>query len=181
MLPAAKKDVVPTNPRSMVIYEYVCSCDSPYVGRTNQRIQERIKQHVPKAIRQRTTPTHEQGTHRSNQPEHSQIENTKQKVRLNSNQRAIQPLANINLLESNQCARNYFDSQFKILTTALSQVHLSLLEAVYISRKKQICADKSNSYLCRQKVGTNNIILKAQRNKAQRSFQPVEAQRKMRH
>ena len=28
-------------------------------------------------------------------------------------------------------------------------------------------------------VGTNNIMSKAQRNKAQRSFQPVEAQRKM--
>ena len=30
-----------------------------------------------------------------NKPEPSQIENAKQKVRLNSNQRAIQPLANI--------------------------------------------------------------------------------------
>ena len=30
-----------------------------------------------------------------NQPEPSQIENAKQKVRLNSNQKAIQPLANI--------------------------------------------------------------------------------------
>ena len=30
-------------------------------------------------------------------------------------------------------------------------------------------------------VGTNNIISKAQRNKAQQSFQPVEAQRKMRN
>ena len=40
------------------------------------------------------------------------------------------------LLESNQCTRNYSDSQFKILTTARSQFHLSLLEAVYISRKK---------------------------------------------
>ena len=30
-------------------------------------------------------------------------------------------------------------------------------------------------------VGTNNIILKAQRNKAQRSFQPVKAQCKMRN
>ena len=30
-------------------------------------------------------------------------------------------------------------------------------------------------------MGTNNIIAKAQRNKAQRSFQPVKAQRKMRN
>ena len=47
------------------------------------------------------------------------------------------------LLESNQCARNYSDSRFKILTTARFQFHLSLLEAVYISRKK--------TDLCRQK------------------------------
>ena len=30
-------------------------------------------------------------------------------------------------------------------------------------------------------MGTNNIISKAQRNKAQRPFQPVKAQRKMRN
>ena len=33
-------------------------------------------------------------------------------------------------------ACNYFDSRFKILTTACSQFHLSLLKAVYILRKK---------------------------------------------
>ena len=61
MLPAAKKDVLPANQRSMVIYEYVCHCDSRYVGRTTQRLQERIKQHVPKAIRQKTSqPTRTQ-------------------------------------------------------------------------------------------------------------------------
>ena len=63
-----------------------------------------------------------------NQPEPGQIENAEQKVRLNSNQRPIQPLANICL--------NPIASKFKILTTAHSQFHLSLLEAVYISRKK---------------------------------------------
>ena len=71
MLPAAKKDVLPANQRSMVIYEYMCHCDSWYVGRTTQRLQERIKQHVPKAIRQKTTLTQEQGTHRS-QPTRTQ-------------------------------------------------------------------------------------------------------------
>ena len=65
MLPAAKKDVLPTNQRSMVIYEYVCHCDSRYVGCTTQRLQERVKQHVPKAIKQKTILTQEQGTHRS--------------------------------------------------------------------------------------------------------------------
>ena len=63
MLPAARKDVLPANQRSMVIYAHVCHCDSRYVGRTTQRLQERIKQHVPKAIWQKNTLTQEQGTH----------------------------------------------------------------------------------------------------------------------
>ena len=71
MLPAAKKDELPANQRSMVIYEYVCHCDSRYIGQTTQRIQERIKQNVPKALRQKTTVTHEQETHRS-QPTRTQ-------------------------------------------------------------------------------------------------------------
>ena len=40
------------------------------------------------------------------------------------------------LLETNRYAHNYFDSGFKILITACSQFHFSLLKAVYISRKK---------------------------------------------
>ena len=95
MLPAAKKDVLTAHQRSMVIYEYVCHCDSRYVGRTTQRLQERIKQHVPKAIRQKTTLTQEQGTHRSQPTRTQPNRKCKEKVRLNSNQKAIQPLANI--------------------------------------------------------------------------------------
>ena len=143
MLPAAKKDVLPANQRCMVIYEYVCHCDSRYVGRTSRRLQERIKQHVPKAIRQKITLTQE--THRS-QPTRTQP-NRKCKAKSKTQ---FEPESDSaigqHLLESNQCASNYFDSQFKILTTFGSQFHLSLLEAVYISGKKQICAGKSSSY-----------------------------------
>ena len=107
-----------------------------------QRLQERIKQHVPKAIRQKTTLSQEQGTHRS-QPTRTQP-NRKCKAKSKTQ---FEPESDSaigqHFLESNQCARNYSDSQSKILTTACSQFHLSLLEAVYISRKK--------TDLCRQK------------------------------
>ena len=142
MLPAAKKDMLPANQRSMVIYEYVCHCDSRYVSRTTQRLQERIKQHVPKAIRQKTILTQEQRTHRSQSTRTQPNRKCKAKSKTQfkpENDSAIGQ----HLLESNQCARNHSDSQFKILTTARSQFHLSLLEAVYISRKK--------TDLCRQK------------------------------
>ena len=130
-----QKRCVPANQRSMVIYEYVCHCDSRYVGRTTQRLQERIKQHVPKAIRQKNTLTQKQGTHRSQptrtQPNRKCKAKGKTQFEPESDSAIVQ-----HLLESNQCARNYSDWQFKILTTAFSQFHLSLLKAVYISRKK---------------------------------------------
>ena len=126
----------------MVIYEYVCHCDSRYVGRTTQRLQERIKQHVPKAIRRKTTLTQEQETRRS-QPTRSQS-NRKCKAKSKTH---FEPESDSaigqHLLEFNQCAQNYSDSQFEILTTARSQFQLNLLKAVYVSWKK--------TNLCRQK------------------------------
>ena len=44
LLPATKKDVLPSYRDSNVIYQFVCHCDSQYVGRTSQRLEERIKQ-----------------------------------------------------------------------------------------------------------------------------------------
>ena len=55
MLPEAHKDVLPVIQKSFVIYEYKCHCDSPYVGRTSQRLRDRIKQHVPQWLRQQLT------------------------------------------------------------------------------------------------------------------------------
>ena len=50
LLPATKKNVLPSHHHSNVIYQFVCHCDSRYVGRTSQRLEERIKQHVPRSI-----------------------------------------------------------------------------------------------------------------------------------
>ena len=55
MLPVARKDVLFTTQKSPVIYEYKCHCDSRYVGRTSQRLQDSIKQHVPQWLRQQLT------------------------------------------------------------------------------------------------------------------------------
>ena len=50
LLPATKKNVLPSHYHSNVIYQFVCHCDSRYVGRTSQRLEEQIKQHVSRAI-----------------------------------------------------------------------------------------------------------------------------------
>ena len=46
MFSTVRKDVVFTKQQSMVVYQYVCRCDCRYVGRTSQRLQDRIKQHM---------------------------------------------------------------------------------------------------------------------------------------
>ena len=74
---------------------YRLSHVSHTVGRTTQRLQERIEQHVPKTIKKRTTVLRSREPINPNQPEFIQIENAKQKVRLNSNQRAIPSMASI--------------------------------------------------------------------------------------
>ena len=52
VLPAAQKNVIPASHQNKIVYQFLCHCDSRYVGRTSQKLQQRIKQHVPKTILQ---------------------------------------------------------------------------------------------------------------------------------
>ena len=51
LLSASNKDVLNALQKSNVIFQFSCHCDNQYVGRTSQRLQNRIKLHVPKSIR----------------------------------------------------------------------------------------------------------------------------------
>ena len=128
MLPTSRKDVLPSTLKSSVVYEYSCHCDSRYVGRTSQRLQDRIKQHVPVWIRQGKTVQRDQPgracKRRGTVPE-------------------CDSAIGQHLLENELCTANYSDTHFKILATARNLFHLSLLEAAYIKTTRPI--------LCRQK------------------------------
>ena len=50
MLSTVHKDVVLTKQQRLAVYQYVCHCDCRYIGRTSQRLQDRTKQHIPKAL-----------------------------------------------------------------------------------------------------------------------------------
>ena len=65
ILPAIHKDVLPAYQQSMVVYQYVCRCECRYVGRTSQRLQDRIRQHVPKTISNKTNQERIQPTRKS--------------------------------------------------------------------------------------------------------------------
>ena len=45
-----RKDVLPPHHINSVIYKYTCSCGSVYIGRTSNRLDLRIKQHLPGRI-----------------------------------------------------------------------------------------------------------------------------------
>ena len=50
MLHTCKKDVLPAEKLSNVIYLFDCVCGHSYVGKTTQRLEERVKQHVPSDV-----------------------------------------------------------------------------------------------------------------------------------
>ena len=46
----ARKDVLPAENKSNIVYLFGCECGCSYVGRTSMRLSERIKQHVPESL-----------------------------------------------------------------------------------------------------------------------------------
>ena len=132
ILPAIHKDVLPTFQQSNVIYEYVCHCDSRYVGRTSQRLQDRIRQHVPKSIRNRTSQERKQPA-------------CPEKL-VNSIPHCDSAIGN-HLLHNQKRASHYKDNQFFILSKAQSDFHLSVLESIFITlRKPNLCRQKEFVY-----------------------------------
>ena len=128
-LPAARKDVLPTTQKSVVIYEYKCHCDSRYVGRTSQRLQDRIKQHVPQWLRQQLTRPRRSQPHRS--------------CKRNDATPDCDSAIGQHPLGNDQCALKYDNKRFLILAAARRSFHLNFLEAAYIKTRRQV--------LCRQK------------------------------
>ena len=55
ILPTARKDEIPIHQKSNVVYKFSCHCNKWYIGKTTQRLQSRIEDHVPRCIR--TIPT----------------------------------------------------------------------------------------------------------------------------
>ena len=130
LLPAIKKDVLPSHHHSNVIYQFLCHCDSRYVGRTSQRLEERIKQHVPKSITNPRTSANRQSLSRS----------CKNNIRP---QQFHESAIDQHLLDNAQCALHYSNEKFSILARGRSSFHLSALEATFIK--------SLNPILCKQK------------------------------
>lgn len=129
MLPATKKDRVPTTQQSNVVYQFSYYCDSSYVGRTSQRLQDRIKQHVPKRALEPITQR--------------QLPPRSCKSQLSTQSLSCESAIGQHLLCNKDCAANYNDSRFSVLSRGRTHFHLSTLEAIFIKTK--------DPNLCRQK------------------------------
>ena len=113
---ATKKDVLPAHHRNNVIYQFVCDCDSWYVGRTSQRLQERIKQHVSRSIR----------NHHSSQD----CSNLSRACKKNSTSQVIAYDSAIgqHRLENPSCASQYSDTKFFTLARGRTSFYSPLLK-----------------------------------------------------
>ena len=100
ILPSAKKDSVLTTQKSCVVYEFSCRCEARYVGRTTQRLADRIKQHVPTSIRKNSNTAREQPP--------PLCKNNNSKINCES---AIGQ----HLLTNPECAKTYTDDNFRII------------------------------------------------------------------
>ena len=125
MFPTVRKDVVPIKQQSMVVYQHVCHCNCQYVGHTSQRLQDRIKQHIPKAVRNQAQPNRDL---------------------FQSNHTSTLAIGQ-HLLNNEKCASHYDDNQFSILAKGRTLFHLSTLEATFIKiLQPKLCRQKEFIY-----------------------------------
>ena len=105
------------------------------MGRTSQRLQQRIKQHVPKTILQKHISQDRSTLARSCKP-----------IRSFKTETSFSAIGQ-HLLQNPTCAHEYNDNKFSILARGRTSFHLSTLEATYIKTyKPNLCKQKEFVY-----------------------------------
>ena len=114
--------------KSCVGYEFSCRCEARYVGRTTQRLANRIQQHVPTHIRKKSNTV---------------IEQTPRLWKNNNSKINCESAIGQHLLTNPECAKTYTDYNFQIIGQARSSFHFSVLESVYIKTQNPVsCKQK---------------------------------------
>ena len=141
----SKKDVLPAESISNVIYLFKCDCSHTYVGRTSQRLEERINQHVPRVLVESACPIA-----KSSQP----IKRKRGRPRKDDSATcALQPAKadtaiTRHLKESPTCLSEVgkkVPSHFSVLAKGRSLLQLQYLEALFItSYRPSLCVQKEH-------------------------------------
>ena len=113
-----RKDVLPPHQINSVIYKYTCSCGSDYVGRTSNRLDFRIRQHLSAWILN---------------------------LRLIWGQLANTSGSSIaeHMINSRECIADFNVDWFSILSRSHSLFHLKVLENLYVrSLQPSLCKQR---------------------------------------
>ena len=132
LFPAIKKDVLPSHHHSNVIYQFLCHCDSRYVGLTSQRLEERIKQHVPRSITNPRASANRQSLSRSCK------NNTRP-------QQFHESAIGQHLLDNAQCALHYSNKNFLFSLEVALPFTFLLLKQLSLNLSIPFCVSKKNS------------------------------------
>ena len=125
--------------RSSLIYQFECRhCECRYVGRTAQRLMDRIKQHVPKHLIEPEA---------SDAPKKRRGRPPKKREPGEGYSSAIA----CHFSANKECARAYSEQTFSVLAYARNTEHLGVLEAMYIHALDPV--------LCRQKQFVTSLTL----------------------
>ena len=135
----------------MLFYEFSCRCEARYVGRTTQRLEDRIKQHVPTSIRKKT---------------HIEREQPPRGCKTCNAQIKCDSAIGQHHLENPECAKLYTDDKFRIIGQARSSFHLGVLESVHIKTQNPVlCGQKefvfSLGLFNQERVIPHRLVIKA--------------------
>ena len=133
LLPAIKKDLLSSHHYSNVIYQFVCHCDSRYVGRTSQRLEERIKQHVPRSI------ANPRASHNRQSLSCSCKVNTRP-------QQFHESSIGQHFFDNAQCALHYSNEKFLFSLEVALLFTFLLLKQVSLNLSTPFCVSKKNVY-----------------------------------
>ena len=138
MFSTCRKDHLPADQISNVVFLFSCHCGGSYVNRTSQRLEEKLKQHILPGLAERTL---------------SSATTKKAKGRPWKNPNVLAPSKSDSaitrhLKNSVSClsaVRQNIQHHFRVLAKARDWAHLSTLEAVFIASKEPaLCAQKEH-------------------------------------
>ena len=111
-----------------MVYTYECCCANSYIGQTSRHLETRIKEHVPKCVKE----------HIKDQP----------KKMSNATSNAIKRSSiSEHLVKNPKCGNSYSETRFKILRSCTNIFDLIKIEAIYIYLNKlKLCEQKEFDY-----------------------------------
>ena len=131
--------------RQTNVYKFVCQWGDWYIGKSTQRLQTRIEQHVPSFIRLRNPVTGSPKKKKKSNPSNGSPKKkrkkttTANKIKLKTKKKrkitVAPPRSAIDehLRTHAECAAAYEDQWFSIISRGRNSFHLSVLESMHIS------------------------------------------------